>query len=267
MAEWILPCNGRSYDINAALRELKTIEWHQSKPMKNVAVGDVMYIYASTPVQSICWRCRVTASHRMVSQINDSKYFIPPVPEDTHFDGPFIEIVAECEFTVGDNLSYTELKKHGMKSRIQGPLRLNHQVSQYVHQIEKMQDSPDELKMDAEKLSDIALRRLAERYSKQTVKTRTSTSKVYIRNPYIAEDAKRRAKGICRLCGLLAPFADKNGNPYLETHHIIWLSKGGADSVDNTTALCPNCHKKMHIVDDARDVKKLQLTIKGSYSE
>lgn len=264
MTEWILPCSGMSYDINTALRELKTIEWYQSKPMTNVSVGDVMYIYASTPVQSICWKCNVTDSHRMISQINDSKYYIPQVPEDTHFDGPFIVIEAECEFTVGDHLSYAELKKHGMKSRIQGPLRLNPEVFQYVHQIEKMQDSPDEQKADAEKLSDVALNRLAIRYSKQTVKSRTLKSKVYIRNQYIAEYIKRRAKGICQLCGQPAPFSDINGAPYLEAHHIIWLSRGGTDSIDNTVALCPNCHMKMHIVDDVQDVKKLQSINKGS---
>lgn len=69
---------------------------------------------------------------------------------------------------------------------------------------------------------------------------------------------KLRAKGICQLCEKPAPFNDKNGNPYLECHHIIWLSEGGADELRNTVALCPNCHKKMHIVNDDEDVKKLQ---------
>ena len=31
-------------------------------------------------------------------------------------------------------------------------------------------------------------------------------------------------------------------------------SKGVADSIDNTVALCPNCHRKMHVVDDPNDV-------------
>lgn len=53
-------------------------------------------------------------------------------------------------------------------------------------------------------------------------------------------------------------FYDKNGNPYLECHHIIWLSEGGADDLQNTAALCPNCHKKMHIVNDEMDLQKLQ---------
>ncbi len=82
------------------------------------------------------------------------------------------------------------------------------------------------------------------------------------RDPYIAEYAKKKANGICQLCAQPAPFKDKNGKPYLESHHIIWLSQGGTDSIDNTVALCPNCHKKMHIIDDPEDVKKLQAKVK-----
>ena len=45
---------------------------------------------------------------------------------------------------------------------------------------------------------------------------------------------------------------------YLEVHYIIWLSRGGADDVSNTVALCPNCHTKMHIVDDPADIDVLR---------
>lgn len=53
-----------------------------------------------------------------------------------------------------------------------------------------------------------------------------------------------------------APFIDAKGEPYLEVHHIIWLSHGGADTIENTVALCPNCHRKMHILQSADDVEK-----------
>ena len=59
------------------------------------------------------------------------------------------------------------------------------------------------------------------------------------------------------MCGKPAPFNDKSGDPYLESHHIKWLSKGGEDSPYNVVALCPNCHRKMHIVNDSEDVRFL----------
>ncbi|SEA88827.1 HNH endonuclease [Pseudobutyrivibrio sp. ACV-2] len=77
------------------------------------------------------------------------------------------------------------------------------------------------------------------------------------RNIYIAEYAKRKANGICLLCNKPAPFKGKDGTPYLESHHILWLSKGGEDAIDNVVALCPNCHKKMHIINDAAEVEFL----------
>jgi len=90
---------------------------------------------------------------------------------------------------------------------------------------------------------------------------RQVVTKVYERNQYVVEYARRRAKGRCQLCGNPAPFFDKNGEPYLEIHHILWLSRGGEDNIDNTVALCPNCHRKMHIVDDPKDIEKLKKCI------
>lgn len=89
---------------------------------------------------------------------------------------------------------------------------------------------------------------------------KTSTAS-FVRDRYISEYAKRRAQGICQLCGEPAPFTDRDGVPFLETHHIIWLADGGDDSIENTVALCPNCHRKMHILDLAEDVEKLQRTV------
>ncbi len=87
---------------------------------------------------------------------------------------------------------------------------------------------------------------------------RSVTTDTYYRDPVIARYAKERANGVCQLCGMPAPFEDKDGNPYLESHHIIWLSAGGEDTIENTVALCPNCHKRMHVLNDERAVKVLQ---------
>ncbi len=98
---------------------------------------------------------------------------------------------------------------------------------------------------------------LATSSKRKSKKTKSSTT-VYERNQYIVELAKRRAKGKCQLCQQKAPFKNKSGQPYLECHHIEWLSKGGLDSVENTVALCPNCHKKMHVLNLSTDINKLK---------
>ncbi|WP_076119905.1 HNH endonuclease [Paenibacillus odorifer] len=82
---------------------------------------------------------------------------------------------------------------------------------------------------------------------------------MYSRNPFVSLLAKKMAKGICQLCACPAPFVDKKGEPYLETHHINWLSRGGHDTIENTVALCPNCHKKIHELDLESDVQILSI--------
>jgi 5-methylcytosine-specific restriction protein A len=108
----------------------------------------------------------------------------------------------------------------------------------------------------AESMSTAELMKLAQ-YAGSPASSRKTYSNTYVRNPYIAAYTRRRAEGRCELCDKLAPFNDKHDEPYLESHHIKWLSKGGDDSVENTAALCPNCHKRMHVVDRHDDIQSL----------
>ncbi|MFJ5535967.1 HNH endonuclease [Vreelandella titanicae] len=108
----------------------------------------------------------------------------------------------------------------------------------------------------ARKLSDTELRKRAENAPAQ-VGSRTGQTTVIPRSPYIAAYAKRRANGHCELCQQPAPFETKKGEPYLECHHIEWLAKGGDDSIENTVALCPNCHRKMHALNLSNDISTL----------
>lgn len=89
----------------------------------------------------------------------------------------------------------------------------------------------------------------------------------YKRDHYIAELAKREANGVCQLCGANAPFVDGAGIPYLESHHIIWLSQGGSDTIDNTIAVCPNCHRRLHVLNDEGDVEHLKMIKKDLYGD
>ena len=114
-----------------------------------------------------------------------------------------------------------------------------------------------ETETEINKISLDNLKILAKNSSKKRVKKVSISTSQYSRSPYIAAYAKKVAKGKCQLCDNPAPFVDKSGAPYLESHHIVWLKNGGSDSIDNVVALCPNCHRAMHILNDAQDVKIL----------
>lgn len=73
------------------------------------------------------------------------------------------------------------------------------------------------------------------------------SSTVFVRNPVVVAERLIKAKGICGKCGEEAPFKSRTtGMPYLEVHHKIRLADGGSDDLENTIALCPNCHRELH---------------------
>lgn len=77
--------------------------------------------------------------------------------------------------------------------------------------------------------------------------TLTITTTIYKRNPNVIAYALLRANGHCERCGDAAPFfRASDGSPYLEVHHQVPLSEGGEDTIENTLALCPNCHREAH---------------------
>ena len=76
---------------------------------------------------------------------------------------------------------------------------------------------------------------------------------MYYRCPYVKEMVKRIAEGKCQMCGKEAPFYDKDKVPYLEEHHVKRLADGGSDTMDNVVAICPNCHRKVHVLNDGEN--------------
>lgn len=129
------------------------------------------------------------------------------------------------------------------------------QIGEFVTEVSRFKSR--EFEERTRSLSDAALTRRAKAATRKARPTVSATT-LFARDPYVSEYAKRRAKGMCDLCKSEAPFMGADGNPYLECHHINWLANNGPDAIDNTVALCPNCHRKMHIVKDSQDIVKLR---------
>lgn len=140
------------------------------------------------------------------------------------------------------------------------PIRLVNDNIPYVLPVDVLEQLKVGHEKQAKKLSDVELKNRAQK-ARGGQSQRQATVTSYDRDAFVSEFAKRRAKGSCQLCENPAPFKSKNGEPYLETHHIEWLSRGGPDTIENTVALCPNCHKKMHIVENPQDVAKLKQKV------
>jgi hypothetical protein len=69
---------------------------------------------------------------------------------------------------------------------------------------------------------------------------------VYDRDPKVKAFVLKRANGICESCKKKGPFQDKDGNWFLQVHHVIQLADHGSDTFFNAVAVCPNCHGELH---------------------
>ena len=55
------------------------------------------------------------------------------------------------------------------------------------------------------------------------------------------------SQGTCESCGEDAPFMKEGDIPYLEVHHVVHLADEGPDTIENAMAVCPNCHRALHL--------------------
>ena len=112
------------------------------------------------------------------------------------------------------------------------------------------------------RISSKALKKMVESQPKSKPSKRTTSSETYERDEKVVKYALLRAKGVCELCENKAPFMKRDGSPFLEVHHIDFLSNGGDDTIENVSALCPNCHRKMHALEIKEDIEKLKAKAK-----
>lgn len=74
---------------------------------------------------------------------------------------------------------------------------------------------------------------------------------------FVRQQVMMYAEGKCELCGTPAPFKDKAGNPYLETHLLVPFKDGGEMCPSNIVALCPNCNRRLAVAPTDKDNESL----------
>ena len=263
MKFWIFPSNPVNYDVRSEFQKVRKINWYKNR---NVDTGDIIYIYTSGKEKSVQWKCIVGEVGYYLKPDDENTYSYNQTPEFT--EGPFFEMCLLEDLCETNQLTFQCLKQNGLKSRLMGAQSMSQELVNYVSSIEtEMKKHKENMKIFNQYEENVynlplkVLKQQAENHAARDVKKIEVSSVQYERNVFISQYAKRKANGICQLCGKPAPFLDNRGNPYLESHHIVWLSEGGTDTIYNVVALCPNCHKKMHILNLQSDVKKLKSKI------
>ncbi len=95
----------------------------------------------------------------------------------------------------------------------------------------------------------------------------SSSTTVFLRDPLVKAWVLKNANGMCEKCGKNGPFIKDDESFYLEVHHLIPLSDGGADEICNAVALCPNCHRELHYSKTIEGEKKLLISKLGRLAD
>ncbi len=77
-----------------------------------------------------------------------------------------------------------------------------------------------------------------------------SNAQTFVRDPLVRAWVLQQANGRCECCMKQSPFTLPDGTFYLEVHHVKHLADGGSDRVENAVAVCPNCHRHLHLGSD-----------------
>lgn len=167
----------------------------------------------------------------------------------------FLENIHQDEGDAGLRLALSSVRKHAKyysqqgKSGLPSILTLADDLECQLDQKQELTEVEVEFqtKVSASwKLSSSDRRKLLPKAGHKPDKVKVFTT-AFLRNPHVVVETLLRAKGICEGCSKLAPFNRKsNGSPFLEVHHRKTLAKGGDDILENTLALCPNCHRQRH---------------------
>lgn len=145
-----------------------------------------------------------------------------------------------------------------LRKVIKFPIRLKNAAGKKVVPTDEMlSDSKKSINKIIKTIPDAKLKAAAKNAGSESPKANSTNSITYDRDELVKEETKRRAKGVCDLCENPAPFNNKDNEPYLECHHVNRLADGGPDKTYNTVALCPNCHRKIHVLNLKADRVKL----------
>ncbi|EIJ42124.1 putative restriction endonuclease [Beggiatoa alba B18LD] len=86
----------------------------------------------------------------------------------------------------------------------------------------------------------------------------TTTITTFRRNNKINVYVKRKAGYKCQMPNCdYEGFDMPSGKKYIEVHHLVPLAEGGTDSLENTVAVCPTCHRKLHYATDKETLKQM----------
>lgn len=151
---WLCSANSSIYNHDGSFKKFGEIDWAQDKHFRKANIGDVVFIYCSSPIKQVKYKCVITQKDITKSnKLDDKEFWTNPLQEDD-YDGLYIKfkLVKEVDDA---RLKYENLLIHGLIAAPQGACKLvgnKASLAKYIDSIfenfEFVQEEQEELTTD-----------------------------------------------------------------------------------------------------------------------
>lgn len=234
---WLISANSKMYDHASSFAHHGSVDWRQGNI--NYAVGDTVYIYCTSPIQRIRYKCKVTNINMDFSKIRDDKeYWLDDSEYEKSLSGNFfnLQLVEEAD---SEKLSLQLLLENGLNGAPQGPIKLKEDLEAYISSVfVTVNDEffPDVLNSNPEIF--------------EGLKKQVSVNK-YERSSIARAKCLEANKCICKICEFnFETIYGELGKGFIHVHHITPIHTIGQsykiDYARDLIPVCPNCHAMLH---------------------
>ena len=131
--EWFKPTNPKLYNHNKAFEELKVVTWKVE--VKEIKVGDILYVYSTAPDKRITHKCIVEKVHvPKEEEIDDNKYVLSSKFDNTYEEGKNYVNLRLLQKLDQEGLQLKDLLEHDLRNK-QSMHRITQNLSNYLKQI------------------------------------------------------------------------------------------------------------------------------------
>lgn len=234
---WIISANSRMYDHASSFAHHGYIDWRQGN--QKYELGDIIYIYCTSPVKRLRYKSRITQLNMKHSQIRDDKeYWLNQEEYEKSLDGKFfrLNLVEEID---SKKLSLEFLKNNGLKAAPQGPVKVIPELEIYISNIFRNTDDdffPEVIEGKKELFEGVKKTILVNKYERSSI----ARAKCIEANGYN-----------CKVCNFdFSNIYGELGEGFIHVHHLTPLHTIGEnykiDYANDLIPVCPNCHAMLH---------------------
>ena len=234
---WLISANGKMYDHASSFAHHGSIDWRQGNV--KYSVGDIVYIYCTSPIQRIRYRCKIRELNKTSNQIRDDKqYWFKKEEYEKSLSGKFfnLQLIEEVN---SEKLSLPYLLSNGLNAAPQSPMRLRKKFEKYIASVFRAADDeffPETISTEID---------VTEGLKKQVTVNR------YERSSIAREKCIEVHGNKCRICSFdFEKVYGEVGKNYIHVHHVIPIHTIGEsytiDYANDLIPVCPNCHAMLH---------------------